>query len=72
VSTYARKHEFINFSEKQQKHGLSISKHVHSYFLQPLIKEDLPTNKKISETNNISGRCHEIYLPSSSGNRAGK
>jgi len=26
--------------------------------------------KKINETNNISGRCHEIYLAPSSGNRA--
>jgi len=40
------KYPIISKLEGQQKHVLFISKHVHSCFLQHLIKEKSPTNKK--------------------------
>jgi len=43
---------------------------MRSCFLQPLIKEKSPTNKKTGETNNIFGRCHKTYLALSSENGA--
>jgi len=35
-------------------------------------KREVADRQKMDETNNISGRYHEIYLGFSSGNGAGK
>jgi len=35
-------------------------------------KREIADKQKMDETNNISGRCHEIHLAFSSGNGAGK
>jgi len=88
VSIDTKKHEFLFHKSllgypmisnpEGQKHALSISKHMRSYFPQPLIKEKSPTNKKTGEKeiNNIFlqvvGRCHETYLVLSPENETGK